>query len=248
MYRAKKHFKGLLPRHLYCAGSILILLLTSMSCDRRTADSGDAKAQGQPVMWRFSLPEQIDTQAAFLFYLHGRIIEEEGIRPTSAQYGIYEYEQILDTLKNHGFTVVSEARPKGTDVDKYAAKVVEQIKTLLKAGVPPRHITVAGASKGSIIAMMVSTYLQNRDVNFVLMASCNDSVLESRKIDLHGNILSIYEASDEFGSTCRKFFEKSTGINKREEVELKTGLGHGFLYRPMKEWINPLVEWAKQAG
>ncbi len=28
------------------------------------------------------------------------------------------------------------------------------------------------------------------------------------------------------------------------EIVVHTGLGHGFLYRPLPEWLNPVVEWA----
>jgi hypothetical protein len=27
------------------------------------------------------------------------------------------------------------------------------------------------------------------------------------------------------------------------EIVLRTGLGHGFIYRPLPEWVNPAVEW-----
>ena len=28
------------------------------------------------------------------------------------------------------------------------------------------------------------------------------------------------------------------------EIVLHTGLGHGFLYRPLPEWVDPVTEWA----
>jgi hypothetical protein len=40
---------------------------------------------------------------------------------------------------------------------------------------------------------------------------------------------------------------RSAGLSKRREVAINLGLGHGFLYRPHKEWIGPAVEWAKQS-
>jgi len=106
----------------------------------------DSRAQGVVLK---DVPSTTDAKANYLFYLHGRLIENQGIRPTDPRYGVYEYEEILNTLAARGFTVISEARGKDTDVNQYAAKVVQQIKTLIKAGVPPQHITVLGASKGS---------------------------------------------------------------------------------------------------
>ena len=28
------------------------------------------------------------------------------------------------------------------------------------------------------------------------------------------------------------------------EIEVKLGVGHGLLYKPFKEWVDPAVEWA----
>ncbi|MBC7485344.1 MAG: hypothetical protein H7282_01130 [Cytophagaceae bacterium] len=87
-----------------------------------------------------ALPSEIISKNKYLFYLHGRIIEEEGIRAVSKKCGAYEYYAILDTLKNYGFTVISEARPKNTNINLYAKKTAAQIDTLLKAGVAPEYI------------------------------------------------------------------------------------------------------------
>ncbi len=124
--------------------------------------------------------------------------------------------------------------------------MVDQINALIKAGVPPSHVTVVGASKGSMIAMLASTYLKNRNVNYVLMSNCNDWVLENYDLDLHGNVLSIYDVKDQFGTTCGKFFARATGLNRHHEIELKVGTGHAILYKPLKEWVDPVVDWANQ--
>ncbi len=52
--------------------------------------------------------------------------------------------------------------------------------------------------------------------------------------------------NDEFGQTCQKFFDKASGLNRHREVVLKVGTGHAILYKPMKEWVDLVVEWAKQ--
>jgi len=193
------------------------------------------------------VPDKIEKKAKYLFYLHGRIIEIKGIRPTSEKYGIYEYKKILETLKNKGFFVISEARKKNTNIGSYAQKVVSQVRALLKAGVPPGNITVVGASKGAIIAMQASTLLGNKEINFVFMAGCNDMIYQRFDIAFYGNILSIYDEKDEIAGTCQKFFKNSTGINKYKEIKLNVGTGHGILYKPLKEWIDPVVDWARQS-
>jgi pimeloyl-ACP methyl ester carboxylesterase len=188
-------------------------------------------------------PKQLDTSARYLFYLHGRIVEDAR-RPISPQYGPYEYDEILNVLKSRGFVVISEQRPKGTDVKQYAAKVADQVRQLLKAGVPPRNITVVGASQGSFIAMLASTYLKNRDVNFVIIAGCAADEAFLKVVDLHGNVLSIYEKSDRAGS-CEKYRADATGLAKYEEMQLQTGMRHGFIYRPITEWVEATISWAR---
>jgi pimeloyl-ACP methyl ester carboxylesterase len=188
-------------------------------------------------------PQKVDTSAHYLFYLHGRIVED-GRRPVSPQYGAYEYDEILNTFKSKGFVVISEQRRKGTVVEEYAAKVAGQVRQLLKAGVPPGNITVVGASQGSFIAMLASTHLKNRDVKFVFIAGCAADPGFLDIVDLHGKVLSIYEKSDGAG-TCEKYRADATGIAKYEELQLQTGLRHGFIYRPMNEWVEPAISWAR---
>jgi len=206
------------------------------------ADPAGAGTAGGAVLR--DLPEKIDPAAKYLFYLHGRIIETGGVRPTSPRHGVYEYEQILRTLAARGFHVVSEPRPADTVHVEYARKVVAQIGRLLKASVPARNVTVVGASKGGSITVFVSTFLKNRDVNFVVLAGCGDGgPYRENKVDLYGRVLSIYDRDDE-GVRCAKYYKQSTGLKQSGEIEVKLGVGHGLLYRPYKEWVEPAVEWA----
>ena len=231
---------------------LAVLLVTVMSCHqvdtqpaRSQENAANNNVQGSIIN---DLPLSVAPDADYLFFLHAKIVEDQGIHPTSPKYGVYEYEEILKTFKNKGFVVISEARSKDTAPEPYAAKLVGQINALLKAGVPPKKITILGASKGAVIAMLTSSRLKNKDVNFVIMSNCNDWVDRNFNIDLHGNILSIYDVNDEFGQSCQKFFDKATGTNRRHEIELKIGAGHGVLFKPLKEWVDPVIEWARPNG
>lgn len=189
-------------------------------------------------------PREIDRSARYLFYVSGYIVAEGNTRPTSPKYGVYEYQEILESFKERGFVVISEARKQSPEIEPYAAKVAAQVKQLLNAGVPPQNITIVGASQGSWIAMLVSTYTANRDVNFVFLAACaaDDGFLKS--VDLHGNVLFISERTDLPGS-CQRFRDDAKGIREYKAIEINTGLKHGFLYRPLKEWIEPTIEWSQ---
>lgn len=185
---------------------------------------------------------EIDQPITYLFYLHGQIAIENG-KGVSAYWGVYEYQSILDTLSGFGYKVISEARPMDSDEKGFASKVSWQIDTLLKAGVSPARICVVGASAGAYIAMDIAERVKNEQVKYVIMGMCwpNTYKRYSGK-ELCGNFLSIYESSDPHGS-CLKLLEDQhckTGI---EEIELNMNNSHGFLYKPYKEWINPMVNW-----
>ncbi len=182
----------------------------------------------------------------YVFYLHGKIVEDQGLNATNPLFGKYEYENILTKFKEEHFTVISECRKVNTDVKEYAYKVVQEIDSLLKKGAQPGDITVVGASKGSVICMYVSTYLNNPNVNFVFMSSCNDYVASSyADINFSGNILSIYEKSDKGNQSCEAFKGKSTRpVPHYKELQINTGLQHGYLYKPIPEWMTPVTKWA----
>ena len=193
-------------------------------------------------------PSTVALGQRYLFYLHGKIIEDQGVNAidTVNGYGAYQYKEILNAFTKAGFHVQAEVRQKNADPFEYAHKIVNQIDSLIKSGVNPNDITIVGASKGAIISMFISSYLKNKDVNFVFLAGCNDDLLKRfPEIQFCGNILSIYEKSDDIGHSCAKF-KKTTGlkISHYKEVGLNTGLRHGFLFKPLPEWIEPTIKWA----
>jgi hypothetical protein len=200
---------------------------------------------------KYAFPVSIDPTRHYLFYLHGRIIEEQGIPAISPDFGEYEYQAILEKLGSYGFVVISEQRSKNTDSIAYANRVKDQVSILLDSGVPAKNITVVGASQGAAITVYVSHFLANEEVNFVIMAICNPdevNVFLQGQIFLYGNVLSIYDSVDELGGSCQALFSfsKGKGISRYEEVVLHVGTGHGILYKPLDVWIMPVVRWAGQ--
>jgi hypothetical protein len=195
----------------------------------------------------YAFPDSIDPAAKYLFYLHGKIIEDQGIPAVSPDYGEYEYEAILQKFVGYGFTVISEQRPKNTDGMNYAKRVSGQVTALLDAGVPAKNITVVGASKGGGIAIFISDLLENEEVNFVIMGACHPDdvkILKQNNVSLFGNILTIRDSVDEFSGACGELFASTTGLVRHNELVLHIGSGHGILYQPLDEWVLPAVQWA----
>lgn len=184
----------------------------------------------------------------YIFFLHNRYVEDFGLDSSHPEYGKAEYKEIVAKFRKDGFTVISEQRKKSTDPKLYAKKVCKQIDSLLLLGVKPNHITVVGTSKGGYIAQFVMTELKNPEVNYVLIGCYQDWDLEELpEINFCGNILTIYEETDPMGVTAIKRKEASKlKVTRFREIQLHTGLKHGFLYHPMDEWMKPSEVWAKR--
>ena len=98
--------------------------------------------------------------------------------------------------------------------------------------------------------MFVSHFLENEELNFVIMAICHPDNVEGYKenqIVLSGNILSVYDSVDEYAGSCQELFSFSEGrgISRYDEVILNIGTGQGILYKPLDEWILPVVQWTE---
>lgn len=184
----------------------------------------------------------------YIFFLHQRFLENHSLEDVHPEYGKAEYPEIIQAFEKEGFEVMSEKRGGDVNAREYASKIVNQIDSLLLKGVAPSNITVIGTSKGGYIAQYVSTLSENPDLNFVFIGSYRDSDIEHiPQINFCGNILTIYEKSDEYGvSAVRRKETSNLRINHFKEIELSTGMGHGFLFKALNEWIAPSVKWAKQ--
>ena len=182
----------------------------------------------------------------FVFFLHNRFLETHELEESHSEYGRTEYKEILSELEKGGLKVISEKRKGNVNARDYAQGIVKQIDSLISSGVKPNKITVVGTSKGGYIAQYVSTLANNPNLNFVFIASFRSNDIQNiSEINYCGNILTIYEKSDPYGVSAIKRKENSTcKIENFKEIELNTGMGHGFLFKPLKEWIEPTIKWA----
>lgn len=183
---------------------------------------------------------------SYLFFLHNRFLEEQGLEGVHPEYGKVEYNEILTKFRNAGIEVISEIRPKDAKIEEYVAMISAHIKELIALGVKPSDITVVGTSKGGYIAKGISAFLKNRYINYVFIGCCNEED-STKKVEYYGNILSIYELSDNIGTSClmnKEQFQKKN-MPHSKEIKLKTGLKHGFLFKALPEWLKPTINWAK---
>ena len=188
-----------------------------------------------------------------LIYLHGRIVQDQQIaRPKHPEWGYYELEAILSTLRGRGFDVTGEIRPKANTLSQSADHVVEQVKALLAAGTPASRVTVVGGSMGAAIALIASVRLQNPELRFAVLGPCMTAnvpaLLAEHGRKPAGRFLAFREKSDELSEPCEAWTEKAASGAPLavREIVLHTGQHHGFLYRPLPEWVEPLVAFATE--
>jgi hypothetical protein len=211
-----------------------------------------APASAGPVLE--AVPSQPETSVRYLIYLHGLDVENNGPNGSNRAYGTADHHGVARALADRGYTVIAELRPRGTVPRQYADKVAGQIAALRGAGVAPARITVAGFSKGGLIALLSAAAAGEPDVNFVVMAGCGagrfaaafQPVVESAAARMKGRMLSIYERDDRDGASCREAFARAGEGFKGEEMVLTAGGGHGLFYRPDSAWIEPVARWLAQ--
>lgn len=200
----------------------------------------------------YDIPATIDISKKYLFYLHGNGVEINGPTGAHPRWGRFDYHGVVEAFQNRGFIVISEVRPKGTDIVQYAKKEVKQINSLINAGVPPENITILGFSKGGVIAMYVSAGVKNATIKYIFAASCvykgkfkkiYKKTLEEAAPFIVGSILSIYDEKDPICGTCKKTFQVAPEGTKYTEIELEVGKGHATFFGPMNEWIDPVTNW-----
>lgn len=191
-----------------------------------------------------AIPEILDPSRHYLIYLHGAIVEGQGMRPTHPQHGTYHYAEILQAFAARGFIVISEARPEGTHPKVFADHVAAQVRRLLDGGVPADHLTVVGFSKGGIIALLASQIIARDQVNWVVQAGCGSWIDKMPTFVPIGRILSQVDHADTAAGSCEDLFARMPEGSVFGENQLEIGSGHGAFYTVQPGWLEPAVEWA----
>lgn len=191
----------------------------------------------------YGMPPTVNPSAKYLFFFHNYYVETKG------PDGDCKYYDILQTFTDKGFVVISELRPKDASVVEYAKKGTTNIQKLLDAGVPAENITVAGHSKGAVIAIQIASLLGKPKVNYVIMAGCGIKGLEKAYPDftlLKGNILSIYATSDKIAGSCSQALSQAKQDITSKEIALESAAGHQLFFKPTKVWVEPVISWLKK--
>jgi hypothetical protein len=187
-------------------------------------------------------PDSVHAGERYVIYSHGLIVEGNDPKPISPKYGQYDFPAIKQSLFSAGaFNLIAYQRPKSSD-DSYADTLKSWVHRLIDAGVAPTRITLVGFSRGAQLTALASSGLASAGINTALLAICeNGEVSHAPGLNLGGNLLSIYEKSDELGS-CGQLAARSH-LKSFKEVAISTGKKHGAFFQPLPEWIRPLRAW-----
>lgn len=191
----------------------------------------------------YGMPPTVTPSAKYLFFFHNYYVETKG------PDGDCKYYDILKTFADDGLVVISELRPKDASVVEYAKKATANIQKLLDAGVPAENITVAGHSKGAVIAIRIASLVGKPKVNYVIMAGCGIKGLEKAYPDptlLKGNVLSIYATSDKIAGSCSDTLSQAKQGITSKEIALESAAGHQLFFKPTNVWVEPVMSWLKK--
>jgi predicted esterase len=191
----------------------------------------------------YSMPASVNPTAKYLFYFHNYYVEMKGTE------GECKYYDILKAFSDRNFVVISEVRSKYTSVIAYANKAAENVRTLLESGVPQENITIAGHSKGAVIALQLASMLDKPKINYVILAGCGIKGLEKSYPDfgrIKGNVLSVYAASDDIAGSCNAAMARTGQDAASKEITLQSPAGHQLFFQPTDIWIEPVIAWLKQ--
>jgi glyoxylase-like metal-dependent hydrolase (beta-lactamase superfamily II) len=213
----------------------------------RTIELAQAEAEREARAPRGAIhadvPEKPDRARRYVIYAHGRILEQQGRRATSPDFGRYEYDAILAALAERGFEVISEVRtPQNSET--FGARLAAQVRRLREAGVPAERITLVGASRGGLLVQAAAAEVQHPGLTLVVLAGCGpDSVALAPR--LRGRMLSVYDSADRFTAACRATFDAARDLTASREIVVHKGLDHGLLYRPYADWLDPASAWIR---
>jgi hypothetical protein len=190
-----------------------------------------------------AFPDVIHANERYVIYSHGFIAEGTEPTPISPKFGLYNFPGIKRELfRGGGFNLIAYQRPKNTDFNEYVQLLDTWAKALIKAGVTPSRITLVGFSRGAQLTASASADLASMGLNTALLAICqNGDVEHDPPLILSGNLLSIYETSDELKS-CGTLAARSH-LASFKEVAISTGKSHGAFFQPLAQWLKPLKHW-----
>lgn len=193
----------------------------------------------------WTVPDTIDPAKRYVIFVFGQYAETRSAR------GDADHDGILRAIEDMGFVAVGA--PGGLLANEtYASRVADDVTTLLAAGVPASHITIAGHSKGGFIALLAAAKIRNPNVGYAIFGGCALAGTRYRRTymkfvnrdadDIAGRFVVAWAEDDSLAGGCDEAMRKATATYRN--VPLPAGLGQKLYMRPNPLWLDVLKEWA----
>jgi hypothetical protein len=202
-----------------------------------------------------NVPDKIDLQAKYLFYLHGAWPEQHNLTDKHPEFGEYRYDKVAERFVKEGFQLIFTPRLKPVKSETFAEKIVKQVRELNKKGVRAENIYIMGHSKGAFITFKVAMALNMENLNVIILAGCLKEKLSwaaqfkkellAASNTVKGRFLSIYDLADVNYGSCKYALAPLPNVTL-SEVVFETGKGHGLFYEPHDNWVKAVTEWAEK--
>lgn len=192
-------------------------------------------------------PEVIQPDEKYVFYSHGYIVEGLNPTPKHKTWGVYDFPLIKQKLTDPDYNLIAYHRAAQTNPYKFAKKLGQDVNRLISAGVKTENITLIGFSRGGAISILTSNELKLEKVSTIILAGCAGLIKSNPDVQIYGDVLSIFETSDQVGS-CNFLINRSTNVSSFHELSISTGKSHGAFYEPKAEWLIPVKNWIKTNG
>ncbi|MBE0364503.1 hypothetical protein PULV_a2855 [Pseudoalteromonas ulvae UL12] len=192
------------------------------------------------------LPNKVNPSGKYVFYSHGFIVEGKDPTPIHDRWGKYDFPAVKEGLSDSGYHLIATHRPAKTHPFKYAKQLSDQVNQLLESGVPAKSISLVGFSRGGFITAITSSYLKNKNINYVILAACTSGLAKREDITIYGHLFSVYETSDSVGSCDEVVARRADTVSSYKEVSISTGKEHGAFFTPKNEWLEPVKNWLKR--
>lgn len=103
---------------------------------------------------------------------------------------------------------------------------------------------MVGFSEGGATAIIASVLLREPEMSIVFLGACGGWVTGRSEIGVRCRLLSIYEGSDELGTSCAPLAQQGRAPRSFREVRIRTKGRHGAFYRVREE--GPLLQFLEQ--
>src|SRR4030067_991612 len=91
-------FFTLILMTVFLAGCRSVAPTSSSNKTISVASTASPTSDSSLFLTQYAFRTSIDPTKRYMFYLHGKVIEDQGIPAVSPEYGKYEYEAILEKL------------------------------------------------------------------------------------------------------------------------------------------------------